>query len=175
MRSIAIGNHSRHGKAYPTRLAAHVAVRTLRRFMERGRGAPFESVVVCTASHEEYLAFGDVMRCYFPRDAEEAAVGAGLLSRADVGDEIGEAWLPERDIQIGGHPDASAASTPGGPGTPDARDSMFSSFRRSASPLTPLSQNVREEDLASAFMSPSPDPDAERSRALGERRGEGPE
>lgn len=184
VQSIAVGNHSRHGKSYPTRLAAHVAIRTVRRFMERVR-CPLQSIVICTASHEEYMEFSSVMRYYFPRDEEEAARGASMLSRVDIGDELGEAWLPERDIQIRKAVDygvkpgtalspecpntaSSTASTPG-PATPDARDSMFSSYRRCMTPLTPLSQNTQEDDLSSAFMSLAPDPDAERSKVLVER------
>lgn len=186
-RTIALGNHSRHGKMYPTRLAAHIAIRTIRSFLERVKN-PFEAIVICTASHNEYVAFRDIMRCYFPRDDEEAIVGARALTKIDVGDDIGEAWLPEREIQIkhapvssfGAGPSRSAASplspssspalSSPAPATPEASEAAFFRTRPNAvSPLTPLSQDgdndadCRDDE---AFMSPAPAPDAERSKRL---------
>ena len=187
-RTVALGNHSRHGKMYPTRLAAHIAIRTIRRFMERVRN-PFEAIVICTASHDEYVAFTDAMRCYFPRDEEEAIVSARSLTKIDVGDAIGEAWLPEREIQIKDAPamkyDAGPSRTSSprsglSPATPDVRDiPIFGRRLYAASPLTPLgpslgagdeTENPLEEDECDdsdvTFMSPAPAPDAERSKRL---------
>lgn len=161
-RSIAIGNHSRHGKPYPYKLAAHIAIRTIRKFLER-EYHNFESIVICAANPDEFKAFNEVMPYYFPRNEDEYYCST-TLNQKDVGNDIGEAWLPERQIPI----DNSLCTCKLSPKfeqpcTPDGVTRTPISNKRHLSPLTPLSQNILENDLAISFMSPAPTPDASRN------------
>ena len=94
-------------KGYPRAHGAHVAARTLRRFLERWP-KKFDAVVLCVDERDEKHYVGTAerpgtLRMYFPRDAAEARVAEETLPE-DVGNEHGEARNAERDITIASFP-----------------------------------------------------------------------
>jgi O-acetyl-ADP-ribose deacetylase (regulator of RNase III) len=86
-------------KGYPRDAAAHVAARTVRRFLEHYRDA-FECVVFCVDSLEDQLQYEAVLPLYFPRDPTEEAQSARLLDGRPLGDAFGEPVIEERKIRI---------------------------------------------------------------------------
>ncbi|URE35486.1 Macro domain [Musa troglodytarum] len=138
LQSIATGCIYTEAKNYPREPAAHVAIRTVRRFLEKQKDK-ITAVVFCTTTssdteiykrhstgHSRFLftccnikssfcvPFFDfnarLLPLYFPRDKHEEEIAVSKLP-ADVGDENGETIIDERKIRIKPLP-AVSASTP---------------------------------------------------------------
>jgi hypothetical protein len=121
-RSIAIPVVYSENKGFPRDHAAHVATRTVRRFLENWPGK-IDAVVLCLSSRdaEMYVGKGNVpgtrgsangdwsavpvladvgtLAAYFPRDDDEARRGELVLPE-DIGNEHGEMNIGERAITI---------------------------------------------------------------------------
>ncbi|WOL09617.1 hypothetical protein Cni_G18370 [Canna indica] len=109
LQSIATGCIYTEAKSYPREPAAHVAIRTVRRFLEKQKDK-ITAVVFCTTSSTDTEIYKRLLPLYFPRDKHEEEI-AVLKLPADVGDENGETIIDERKIRIKPLPAASAATT----------------------------------------------------------------
>ncbi|XP_047321826.1 protein GDAP2 homolog [Impatiens glandulifera] len=98
LQSIAMGCIYTEAKNYPREPAAHVAIRTVRRFLEKQK-EKITAVVFCTTTVLDTEIYKRLLPLYFPRDQHEEEV-AILKLPADVGDENGETVIVERKIRI---------------------------------------------------------------------------
>lgn len=98
LQSIAMGCIYTEAKNYPREPAAHVAIRTVRRFLEKQKDK-VTAVVFCTTTTTDTEIYKRLLPLYFPRDKHEEEVAISKLP-ADVGDENGETIIDERKIRI---------------------------------------------------------------------------
>ncbi|TYH91157.1 hypothetical protein ES332_A13G097500v1 [Gossypium tomentosum] len=98
LRSIAMGCIYTEAKNYPREPAAHVAIRTVRRLLEKQKDK-ITAVVFCTSTSSDTEIYKRLLPLYLPRDKHEEAVAISKLP-ADVGDENGETIIHERKIRI---------------------------------------------------------------------------
>ncbi|KAG8661678.1 hypothetical protein MANES_01G030200v8 [Manihot esculenta] len=98
LQSIAMGCIYTEAKGYPRESAAHVAIRTVRRLLEKHKDK-ISAVVFCTTTTIDTEIYKRLLPLYFPRDKHEEEV-AILKLPADVGDENGETIIDERKIRI---------------------------------------------------------------------------
>ncbi|XP_058088592.1 uncharacterized protein LOC131235424 isoform X2 [Magnolia sinica] len=157
LQSIAIGCIYTEAKNYPREPAAHVAIRTVRRFLEKQKDK-ITAVVFCTTTSSDTEIYKRLLPLYFPRDKHEEEVALSKLP-ADVGDENGETIIDERKIRIRPLPAVSAA-IPKPPTAPvDLPVSNVGlTLRRNSSSL--------DSYLDPAFMSLTKDPDQRRKEQL---------
>ncbi|XP_077223702.1 appr-1-p processing enzyme family protein [Tasmannia lanceolata] len=153
LQSIAIGCIYTEAKNYPREPAAHVAIRTVRRFLEKQKDK-IDAVVFCTTTSSDTEIYKRLLPLYFPRDKHEEEVAVSKLP-ADVGDENGETIIDERKIRIKPLP-AVSATIPKPPTAPlDLPVSDIGlTMRRNSSHL--------DSYLDPAFMSLIKDPDQRR-------------
>ncbi|KAJ6792522.1 protein GDAP2-like protein [Iris pallida] len=98
LQSIALGCIYTEAKNYPREPAAHVAIRTVRRFLEKQKDK-ISAVVFCTVTSSDTEIYKRLLPLYFPRNKHEEEVAVSKLP-ADVGDENGETIIDERKIRI---------------------------------------------------------------------------
>jgi hypothetical protein len=109
MSTIAFSCIHSERKNYSIRDAAPIALRTIRRFLERYPGK-VKHVVLATQSAVEYSIYEDQMKLYFPRSKAEEDAACALLPD-DTGNEVGETVSAERMIRIGTAPAPSGGAT----------------------------------------------------------------
>uniref|UniRef100_A0A0D9XK66 Macro domain-containing protein n=1 Tax=Leersia perrieri TaxID=77586 RepID=A0A0D9XK66_9ORYZ len=109
LESIAMGCIYTEAKNYPREPAAHVAIRTVRRFLEKQK-SKIAGVVFCTVSSSDTEIYKRLLPLYFPRDRQEEEIAVSKLP-ADVGDENGETVIDERKIRIRPLPAGAAERT----------------------------------------------------------------
>ena len=85
-------------KGYPRRDAAHITIRTVRRFLEHCT-EHFERVAMAMESSEDLAIYRELLPLYFPRDDAEAEAAEKLLP-AYTGNEWGETVIEERKIRV---------------------------------------------------------------------------
>ena len=102
-------------KGYPRKAAAHIAVRTVRRFLEQFRknpvtgappsalGAGLSHIVFCVENRQDLAIYREVMRLYFPRNRDDEAFQAEHLPK-DVGNDKGEPVVEDRQVRIAAMP-----------------------------------------------------------------------
>lgn len=115
LQSIAMGCIYTEAKNYPREPAAHVAIRTVRRFLEKQKDK-ITAVVFCTTTASDTEIYKRLLPLYFPRDKHEEEIAISKLP-ADVGDENGETTVEERKIRIKPLPAVSAAANSNAPDT----------------------------------------------------------
>ncbi|KAL3631211.1 hypothetical protein CASFOL_024195 [Castilleja foliolosa] len=98
LQSIAIGCIYTEAKNYPREPAAHVAIRTVRRVLEKQRDN-ISAVVFCITATSDTDIYKRLLPLYFPRDKREEEIAIFKLP-VDVGDENGETVIDERKIRI---------------------------------------------------------------------------
>ncbi|XP_078428269.1 appr-1-p processing enzyme family protein [Wolffia australiana] len=98
LQSIATGCIYSESKNYPREPAAHVAIRTVRRFLEKHKDK-VSAVVFCISTASDTEIYKRLLPLYFPRDKHEEEIALSKLP-ADVGDENGETVIDERKIRI---------------------------------------------------------------------------
>ncbi|XP_057947973.1 uncharacterized protein LOC131143722 [Malania oleifera] len=150
LRSIAMGCIYTEAKNYPREPAAHVAIRTVRRLLEKQKDK-VTAVVFCTTSSSDTEIYKRLLPLYFPRDKHEEEVAISKLP-ADVGDENGETTIDERKIRIKPLPKKNMPKPPQDP--VDLPISDVGLVRRNSSYL--------DSYLDPAFMSLIKDPDQRR-------------
>ncbi|CAK8536630.1 unnamed protein product [Lathyrus sativus] len=150
LQSIAMGCIYTEAKSYPREPAAHVAIRTVRRFLEKQKNN-VTAVVFCTTSTIDIDIYKRLLTLYFPRDKHEEEVALSKLP-ADVGDENGETTIDERKIRIKPLPKKKGPKPSQEP--VDLPVSDVGMFRRTSSYL--------DSFLDPAFMSLIKDPDERR-------------
>ncbi|KAM0949271.1 putative CRAL-TRIO lipid binding domain, Macro domain, CRAL-TRIO lipid binding domain superfamily [Dioscorea sansibarensis] len=98
LQSVAMGCIYTEAKNYPREPAAHVAIRTVRRFLEKQKDK-ITAIVFCTSTSSDTEIYKRLLPLYFPRDKHEEEIAISKLP-ADVGDENGETTIDERKIRI---------------------------------------------------------------------------
>lgn len=88
-------------RGYPPGEGAHIAVRTVRRFLER-YGSDVD-VIIFVCDDETYSVYETVLPLYFPRNPQEQRESLSRLPE-DIGNEMGEPVIPERQIRISDKP-----------------------------------------------------------------------
>ncbi|GAB2214472.1 hypothetical protein Droror1_Dr00018821 [Drosera rotundifolia] len=152
LRSIAMGCIYTESKNYPREPAAHVAIRTVRRFLEKQKDK-ITAIIFCTTTSSDTEIYKRLLPLYFPRDKHEEEV-AILKLPADVGDENGETSIDERKIRIKPLPNVRK---------PPARTSQLSEeLSVSDVGLTRRNSSYLDSYLDPAFMSLIKDPDQRR-------------
>ncbi|KAM1521034.1 hypothetical protein ACFX10_011330 [Malus domestica] len=150
LQSIAMGCIYTESKNYPREPAAHVSIRTVRRFMEKQKDK-IAAVVFCTTTSMDTEIYKRLLPLYFPRDKLEEEI-AVLKLPADVGDENGETIIDERKIRIKPLPKKNIPKPPQAPVELPVSDVGL--VRRNSSYL--------DSFLDPAFMSLIKDPDQRR-------------
>uniref|UniRef100_A0A803L7W7 Appr-1-p processing enzyme family protein n=1 Tax=Chenopodium quinoa TaxID=63459 RepID=A0A803L7W7_CHEQI len=152
LRSIAMGCIYTESKNYPREPAAHVAIRTVRRFLEKQKDK-ITAIVFCTTTSTDTEIYKRLLPLYFPRDKHEEEVAISKLP-ADVGDENGETVIDERKIRIKPLPNAKKTEPKPSQVSNDLPLSEVGLARRNPSYL--------DTYLDPAFMSLIKDPDQRR-------------
>ncbi|XP_028847698.1 ganglioside-induced differentiation-associated protein 2 isoform X2 [Denticeps clupeoides] len=88
-------------RGYPLQDATHIALRTVRRFLET-HGESIEMVVFAVTAAEEAV-YRKLMPLYYPRSEAEEQASLPLIP-ADIGNSEGEPVVPERQIRIAEKP-----------------------------------------------------------------------
>ncbi|KAL1551099.1 protein GDAP2 [Salvia divinorum] len=153
LQSIAMGCIYTEAKMYPREPAAHVAIRTVRRFLEKQKDY-VHAVIFCTTASSDTEIYKRLLPLYFPREKKEEVLATTKLP-ADVGDENGETVIDERRIRIQPLPNVKKKATPRIPQiSNDLPVSDVLAARRNPSYLSSY--------LDPAFMSLIKDPDQRR-------------
>ena len=97
LRIIAIPSLHSKDRGYPVERGTHVALRTVRRYLERFPDA-FEKIVFNTKVEDE-VVYNDLMSLYFPRTSEEEELACYKLP-AYLGNEKGEMIHEGREIRV---------------------------------------------------------------------------
>ncbi|KAK1931689.1 Protein GDAP2 [Phytophthora citrophthora] len=100
LRSVAIGCIYTQRKGYPREEAAHVAARTVRRYLEH-YSKHFDRIILCVDSVQDMYVYERVLPLYFPRTMEELQKSQQLLETRNLGNSFGEPIIEERKIRIG--------------------------------------------------------------------------
>ncbi|XP_036332467.1 protein GDAP2 homolog [Rhagoletis pomonella] len=95
LRTIAISNLSANQSSFPADLAGHIALRTIRRFLDKYLT---QIVILCVSAHERGI-YEVLAPLYFPRDHLEERSALWQLPK-DIGGEFGEPQHPDRQIRI---------------------------------------------------------------------------
>lgn len=96
--SVGICVVSTAKRRYPYEDATHIALRTVRRFLEN-HGESIENVVFAVSDAEEESVYRKLLPLYYPRSKSEERASLPLLP-ADIGNAEGEPVVPERQIRI---------------------------------------------------------------------------
>ena len=97
--SLIIGTIYKQTKNYPRFDAAHVALRTVRKFLEHTIGNIFQRIMFCVTSQEDFEIYSALMHAYFPRTEEDLEDQINLLP-IELGDEWGEVKIPDRVVKL---------------------------------------------------------------------------
>ncbi|KAG6407847.1 hypothetical protein SASPL_130847 [Salvia splendens] len=171
LHSIAMSCIYTEAKNYPREPAAHVAIRTVRRFLEKQKHK-IHAVVFCTTTSSDTEIYKRLLPLYFPRDKIEEEIAVSKLP-ADVGDENGETVIDERKIRIQPLPNLkTTASRPPQTSTDLAVSNIALARRLVALNTFPIpfyvvmkklsDSSYLESYLDPAFMSLIKDPDQRR-------------
>ncbi|SPP74348.1 protein GDAP2 homolog isoform X1 [Drosophila guanche] len=95
LHTIALCNISAHQKSFPADVAAHIALRTIRRYLDK---CTLQVVILCVNSSERGT-YEVLAPLYFPRDQLEERSALWQLPK-DIGGEFGEPQHPDPDRQI---------------------------------------------------------------------------
>lgn len=109
LRSVATGCIYTIRKGYPREEGAHIAARTVRRYLEH-YGDDFDRVILCMDSVQDMDVYERVLPLYFPRTVKEQHESQRLLATRDLGDSFGEPIIAERQIRIGNLSSSSIAA-----------------------------------------------------------------
>lgn len=102
VRTLAIPPIHSLRREYPLESGSHIALRTIRRFIEKW-GDQVDRVVLVFDNEEEKKAYENKIVLYFPRNEEEAEYSNKMLPE-DIGNEFGETFIEERKIRIHAFP-----------------------------------------------------------------------
>jgi len=115
LKSIALHCVYLQNKKYPRWDAAHVVLRTVRRFLEQptgGGGDRLEKIVFCVLDKDDLEIYNTLMPAYFPRTSEEEAEQVGHLPDGGVGKAIGDEWgtivFEDRQLRVAAGPGSTA-------------------------------------------------------------------
>jgi len=100
--SIAFPVVNSQKRGFPPENGAHVAIRTIRRFLEHF-GAGISMVIFSFANQADMNRYLKILPLYFPRNNSEEIFSKEELPR-DIGNEFGETVIEERKIKITAFP-----------------------------------------------------------------------
>nr|XP_043640180.1 protein GDAP2 homolog isoform X2 [Erigeron canadensis] len=152
LQSIAFGCIYTEAKQYPREPAAHVAIRTVRRFLEKQKDK-ITGVVFCTFTANDTEIYKRLLPLYFPREKKEERIAVTKLP-VDVGDVNGETIIDERKIRIKALPNMKKTNPKAPQTSVDIPVSDRGLARRNSSYL--------DSYLDPGFMSLIKDPDQRR-------------
>jgi len=99
-------------RGFPPENGAHIAIRTVRRFLEHyGQGVAY--IVFCLSNHTDETRYKKFLPLYFPRNYQEELYSREELPR-DIGNEFGETVIEERKIKINAFPTPIVGNKPQG-------------------------------------------------------------
>ncbi|XP_076079639.1 protein GDAP2 homolog [Mytilus galloprovincialis] len=105
IKSVALYPIHSTKRSYPVKEGAHLAIRTIRRFLEK-YGDDIETIIFC-CNEESIDAYLKILPLYFPRNETEEKIAVTELP-LDIGNEDGEPVIPERQIRIMDKPTLAA-------------------------------------------------------------------
>lgn len=103
VQSLVIGTVYKQSKKYPRFEAAHVALRTVRKYLEHSVGDSLDRVMFCVNTQEDFEIYSALMHAYFPRSEEELQDQLNLLP-IELGDEWGEIIIADRVVKVSSGP-----------------------------------------------------------------------
>jgi ganglioside-induced differentiation-associated protein 2 len=112
--SIAFCVINSEKRGYPPLEGAHIAIRTVRRFLER-HAPGIDAVVFAMHKGSNMRVYEKVLPLYFPRSAEEQARAVYLLPEY-TGNDVGETVVAERKIRIAAMPGLGGSGDDGSDG-----------------------------------------------------------
>eukprot|EP00004_Rigifila_ramosa_P021372 TRINITY_DN5675_c0_g1_i2.p1 TRINITY_DN5675_c0_g1~~TRINITY_DN5675_c0_g1_i2.p1 ORF type:complete len:352 (+),score=79.26 TRINITY_DN5675_c0_g1_i2:477-1532(+) len=98
LESVAFPVLNSERRGFPPTDGAHIALRTVRRFLEKYPEG-INHVIFCLHTPQEYALYMELLPLYFPRSHAEAVHNKSLLP-SEVGNENGEIVIEERKIRI---------------------------------------------------------------------------
>jgi len=101
--SLVVGCIYKASKRYPRFDAAHVALRTVRKFLQHPVGDCLQRVMLCVTTQEDFEIYSALMHAYFPRTERELEEQLNLLP-IELGDEWGEIIIPDRVLKVSAGP-----------------------------------------------------------------------
>ncbi|ELU00298.1 hypothetical protein CAPTEDRAFT_229066 [Capitella teleta] len=101
IRSLGVSCVHTARRGYPLAEGAHIAIRTLRRFLEKF-GSDID-LIVFVVTGKDLEVYNSLLPLYFPRSQSEEDFAAYHLPE-DIGNEDGEPVIAERRIRISGDP-----------------------------------------------------------------------
>jgi O-acetyl-ADP-ribose deacetylase (regulator of RNase III) len=110
IKTIAICSLYLKCKKYPRDLGAHVALRTIRKFISHAIGNKLERIILCCNNPDDYAIYQSLLPAYFPRSIEDAILQCDILPE-NVGNEWGEIISQHRSIKVTAGPRPSLDST----------------------------------------------------------------
>ncbi|KAG7377772.1 hypothetical protein PHYPSEUDO_011027 [Phytophthora pseudosyringae] len=165
LRSVAVGCIYTQRKGYPREEAAHIAARTVRRYLEH-YSDDFDRIVLCVDSVQDMDVYERVLPLYFPRTMKEQQESQQLLATRDLGDSFGEPIIAERKIRIGNLSNSSFVGLECRSNQHDAEHNCDGNQSQESSALSDdVTINFDTEEAESdiqAFRAMLSDPDAER-------------
>jgi O-acetyl-ADP-ribose deacetylase (regulator of RNase III) len=91
-------------KKYPRFDAAHIALRTIRKFLQHESiKHSFNRIMFCMPSQEDYEIYSALLTAYFPRNENELIDSLNLLP-SDLGDDWGEKLVRDRVLKVSAGP-----------------------------------------------------------------------
>lgn len=105
IKSVALYPVHSTKRGYPVNEGAHLAIRIIRRFLEKFADE-IETVIFC-CNEESIDSYLKILPLYFPRNETEEKVALTQLP-LDIGNEDGEPVIPERQIRILDKPTTAA-------------------------------------------------------------------
>ncbi|EAL65223.1 ganglioside induced differentiation associated protein 2 [Dictyostelium discoideum AX4] len=98
-KSISFSTLHSEKRQFPSVGGCHIALRTIRRFLEKPFSKSFEKVILAINTFEDLRLYEQMLPIYFPRNQQELKFSQISLPK-DVGDENGEAIVESRKIRI---------------------------------------------------------------------------
>ncbi|RHZ20452.1 hypothetical protein DYB37_001637 [Aphanomyces astaci] len=157
----------RRKKNYPRDEATHVALRTIRRFLEHF-GDSFDLIVLCVEDTGDLQLYQEWLPVYFPRSTDDEAAGKlalDALPHINLGDEFGEPVIEERKIRISSVPFVHDNNN-------DANDNPHDEIAlgRRTTTLCALDRMSPDAMVTKSFCEMTPSPDKDRLELLKTRR-----
>ena len=91
-------------KKYPRFEAAHVALRTIRKFLQHSSiQNAFHRIMFCVPGQDDYEIYSALLSAYFPRSEDELIDSLNLLPK-ELGDEWGQILLEDRILKVSAGP-----------------------------------------------------------------------
>lgn len=93
-----------HRKKFPRDEAAHVALRTVRKFLQhKSIAGCLKRIMFCVPAQEDYEIYVALMIAYFPRVPSDLQYQVGLLPE-QLGDAWGEIHIIDRELKVSAGP-----------------------------------------------------------------------